>query len=196
MRRVDERIEAIKKEVLQMHDLSRKAVKLSFQALRGDKRVIYDISKIEQQTDMMDTDINFACTTFIALFQPVASDLRFAISMIRISSSYERITDLTQEISLYECRLPEKLFESEKYLMEMFDVVREGYMDTKGLREKLIELDTLVDNIYVETMEIIEEECNVDAVLTARHIERIGDLLAKIGSRLIFVEEGRRVWVK
>jgi phosphate transport system protein len=196
MRRVDERIEAIKKEVLQMHDLSRKAVKLSFQALRGDKRVIYDISKIEQQTDMMDTDINFACTTFIALFQPVASDLRFAISMIRISSSYERITDLAQEISLYECRLPEKLFESEKYLMEMFDVVREGYMDTKGLREKLIELDTLVDNIYVETMEIIEEECNVDAVLTARHIERIGDLLAKIGSRLIFVEEGRRVWVK
>ncbi len=196
MRRVDERIDAIKKEVLQMHDLARKAVKLSFKAMKGDKSVIHDISNMEQQTDIMDTDINFACTTFIALFQPVAIDLRFAISMMRIASAYERIVDLAQEISLYGCWMPEIFFESERYLMEMFDVVKRGYDDTKGIRDELIRLDTFVDDIYVETMEIIEKKCNVNSVLTARHIERIGDLIAKVGSWLIFVEEGRRIWVK
>jgi len=196
MRRIDERIEAIRKDILQMHDLSRNAVELSFRAMKGDKSVIHEISKIEQHTDMLDTDINFACTAFIAMFQPVARDLRFALSMIRISSSYERIADLAQEIALYECRMPESFFKTEKYLMEMFDVVKSGYKKTEGLREKLIELDTRIDDIYVKTMEIIEKDCHVDAVLIARHVERIGDLLAKIGARLIFIDEGRRVWVK
>ena len=196
MRRIDERIEAIRKDILQMHALSKKAVELSFKAMKGDKSVIREISEIERHTDMLDTDINFACTTFIALFQPVARDLRFALSMIRISSSYERIADLAQEIALYECRMPESFFEAERYLMEMFDVVKSGYEKTEGLRERLVELDTRIDDIYVETMEVLENDCNVDAVLTARHVERIGDLLAKIGARLIFVEEGRRVWVR
>ena len=196
MRRIDERIEAIRKDILQMHDLSRNAVELSFRAMKGDKSVIHEISKIEQHTDMLDTDINFACTAFIAMFQPVARDLRFALSMIRISSSYERIADLAQEIALYECRMPESFFKTEKYLMEIFDVVKSGYKKTEGLREKLIELDTRIDDIYVKTMEIIEKDCHVDAVLIARHVERIGDLLAKIGARLIFIDEGRRVWVK
>jgi len=145
---------------------------------------------------MLDTDMNFACTAFIAMFQPVARDLRFALSMIRISSSYERIADLAQEIALYECRMPESFFETEKYLMEMFDIVKSGYKKTEGLREKLIELDTRIDDIYVEIMEIIEQDYHVDAVLIARHVERIGDLLAKIGAWLIFINEGRRVWVK
>jgi len=145
---------------------------------------------------VLDTDINFACTAFIAMFQPVARDLRFALSMIRISSSYERIADLAQEIALYDCRMPDIFFETEKHLMEMFEVVRRGYRETDGLRERLVELDTRVDNIYVETMEVLEKDCNIDAVLTARHVERIGDLLAKIGARLIFIEKGRRVWVK
>ncbi len=196
MRRIDDRIKAIRKDILQMHTLSKKAVKLSFKAMKGDKSVIREISEIERHTDMLDTDINFACTTFIALFQPVARDLRFALSMIRISSSYERIADLAQEIALYECRMQKSFFEAERYLMEMFDAVKSGYEKTEGLRERLVELDTRIDDIYVETMEVLENDCNVDAVLTARHVERIGDLLAKIGARLIFVEEGRRVWVK
>jgi len=196
MRRIDERIEAIRMEILQMHELSKKAVELSFKAIKGDKSIIREISEIEQHTDVLDTDINFACTAFIAMFQPVARDLRFALSMIRISSSYERIADLAQEIALYDCRMPDIFFETEKHLMEMFEVVRRGYRETDGLRERLVELDTRVDNIYVETMEVLEKDCNIDAVLTARQVERIGDLLAKIGARLIFIEKGRRVWVK
>lgn len=195
MRRIDERIEAIYREIYKMHDLAKESVSLSFKVLKGDKSVVKELSRIERETDILDTDINYSCTTFIALFQPVARDLRFAISMMRVSSSYERIADLAQEISLYHCKLPEILFDAERYLKEMFDVVKGGYSDTKGLRDKMIELDNHVDNIYVEAMEEIEKDCDVNAVLTARHIERIGDLLTKIAVRQIFIEEGRRVWI-
>lgn len=195
MKKLMERKMAIKDEIFHMHELAKKSVKLAFKAMSGDKRVVREISKIEKQTDVLDTDINYACTTFIALFQPVARDLRFAISMMRISSSYERISDLAQEVSLYECKLPAIVFEAEKHLDEMFDTVKRGYSDTDGLRETMIELDNVIDGIYVEAMEEIEQHCDVNAALTARHIERIGDLLAKIAARQIFVEEGRRVWI-
>ncbi|MFP4559216.1 MAG: hypothetical protein ACLFO6_06955, partial [Archaeoglobaceae archaeon] len=61
------------------------------------------------------------------------------------------------------------------------------------------------DRFYVESVEIIVStakmnseliEDMVDMVLIAMHYERIADLLNKIGSRLIFIEEGRRVWIK
>ncbi len=195
MRRAVEKERAIKKEILVMHELASECVELAFEAMRGNKKVIKEISKIEQQTDVLDTDINYACTTFIALFQPVARDLRFAISMMRISSSYERIADLAQEISLYDCRMPQIIFDAEEHLKKMFDAVKEGYESTHGLRERMTELDNIIDAIYVEAMEEIEKDCDVNAALTARHIERIGDLLAKIAARQIFIEEGRRVWI-
>ncbi|WP_202320028.1 PhoU domain-containing protein [Archaeoglobus neptunius] len=195
MKRLIEKETAIKNDILVMHELAERSVKLAFEAMNGNKRVVREISKIEQQTDVLDTDINYACTTFIALFQPVARDLRFAISMMRISSSYERIADLAQEVSLYECKLPTIIFEAEKHLKEMFNTVRRGYDDTSGLRDRMIELDNIIDAIYVEAMEEIEHHCDVNAALTARHVERIGDLLAKIAARQIFVEEGRRVWI-
>lgn len=195
MKRIEEKEKAIMDEILEMHALAEKAVELSFRAMRGDKSVVREISRIEQQTDVLDTDINYACTTFIALFQPVARDLRFAISIMKISSSYERIADIAQEISLYESKLPEIVFDAEKYLKRMFDAVKEGYTRTEGLKERMTELDNAVDEVYVEAIEQLEESCDVNAVLTVRHIERIGDLLAKIAARQIFIKEGRRVWI-
>lgn len=186
---------AIMDEIFKMHNLAEKSVELAFRAMRGDKSVVSEVSRIERETDVLDTDINYACTTLIALFQPVARDLRFAISIMRISSSYERIADLAQEISLYDCKLPDVIFEAEKYLKRMFEMVKEGYRNTDGLKEKMTELDNAVDSIYVEAIEKLEKSCEVDAVLTVRHVERIGDLLAKIAARQIFIEEGRRVWI-
>lgn len=196
MKRLEEKEKAIIDEIFKMHNLAERSVELAFRAMKGDKSVVAEVSKIERETDVLDTDINYACTTFIALFQPVARDLRFVLGVIKISSSYERIADLAQEISLYNCKLPDVIFEAEKYLKKMFEVVKEGYRNIAGLREKMTELDNFVDAIYVETIEELEKSCEVDAVLTARHVERIGDLLAKIAARQIFIEEGGRVWIK
>jgi phosphate transport system protein len=46
----------------------------------------------------------------------------------------------------------------------------------------------------LNTLEREAEE--VKMVLVSRHLERIGDLLCKIGARIVFVDEDRRVWIK
>lgn len=73
--------------------------------------------------------------------------------------------------------------------------------NTKNLKNNLIKLDNIIDFYYVQSIENLTEEREwsegvVDAVLVANRLERIGDILAKTGSRYIFIEEGRRVWIK
>lgn len=36
----------------------------------------------------------------------------------------------------------------------------------------------------------------IDTIIAAKHFERIGDILSKNGSRIIYIEEGKRVWIK
>jgi len=199
---IDEKLKSIKSEILEMHKLAKRSVELCLDGLRGDVKKKKECAKLEQMADVLNTDIDFSCVTAIALYQPVARDLRFLIGMMRISSSYERVTDLAQEIALYDC-LDDcllSIFEKMKdTLLEMFKVIEGGYEGKiENLRENLIKLDDRVDQYYVEAMEYLSglSKCQIDWVLIARHLERIGDLLGKVGARIIFIEVGRRVWIK
>lgn len=199
---IERRLEALKSDVLELHKLAKRSVEICLKGLRGDDEIRRETARIEQMADVLNTDIDFNCVTAIALYQPVARDLRFIISMMKISSSYERITDLTQEITMYECSdefLLEKFDNMVDTLLTMFEVIERAYEgDTENLRRQLWALDDLVDRYYVEAMDRMSEmsRCSVDWIITARHLERIGDLLGKIGARIIFIEEGRRVWIK
>jgi len=199
---IERRLEALKSDVLELHKLAKRSVEICLKGLRSDDEIRRETARIEQMADVLNTDIDFNCVTAIALYQPVARDLRFIISMMKISSSYERITDLTQEITMYECSdefLLEKFDNMVDTLLTMFEVIERAYEgDTENLRRQLWALDDLVDRYYVEAMDRMSEmsRCSVDWIITARHLERIGDLLGKIGARIIFIEEGRRVWIK
>ncbi len=202
MTMIEQRLEALKKDVLELHNLAKRSVEICLDGLKCDDKKRIEACRIEQEADVLHTDIDFNCVTAIALFQPVARDLRFLISMMKISGSYERITDLTQEISMYECTNPlliEKFENMRNTLIRMFEVIEDAYKgDTENLKARLWELDDDVDRNYVEVIDLMTEKgvCSVDMVLTARHMERIGDLLGKVGARIIFIEEGRRVWIK
>ncbi|HIP25167.1 MAG TPA: phosphate signaling complex protein PhoU [Archaeoglobus profundus] len=199
---IEEKLKNIKADILEMHKLAKKSIELCIDGLRGDVKKKKECVKLEQMADVLNTDIDYSCVTAIALYQPVARDLRFLIGMMRISSNYERMTDLAQEIALYDCLddclLP--IFERMKdTLLKMFKVIENGYEGKiDDLRENLLRLDDQVDQYYVEAMEYISglPRCQIDWVLTARHLERIGDLLGKVGARIIFIEVGRRVWIK
>jgi|Deesub1362A_J573_1020465.scaffolds.fasta_scaffold00306_6 phosphate transport system protein len=212
MRALEEKLANIKDSVIEIHNLSWKAVEVAIDGLEGDDVKKRIASKTEHIVDVMNTDIDCACLSVVALFQPVAWDLRFTLSMLRISGHYERISDLAQEIAMYTIKsgFEEAIKEfkkMEKNIEKMFNLIGDALKtgNTKKLKDKLGRLDDVVDRHYVESIELIVKttksnpdliEDMVDMVLIARHFERIADLLSKIGSRLIFIEEGRRVWIK
>jgi len=194
--KVVEELESLKSEILEMHKVAKESVRLCFIAMRGRRDVVKEISKLEEKSDKMEADIHDHCARILIRFHPFARDFRFTMSAIRMSSAYERIVDLAQEIAIYECKFREKIFEAESVLLKMFDLILEGYSDSKKLLE-LSKLDDLVDKAYIEAMEEIESSFeSVDEILAIRHIERIGDILCKIGARLLYAIEGNWVWIK
>ncbi len=194
--KVVEELESLKSEILEMHKVAKESVRLCFIAMRGRRDVVKEISKLEEKSDKMEADIHDHCARILIRFHPFARDFRFTMSAIRMSSAYERIVDLAQEIAIYECKFREKIFEAESVLLKMFDLILEGYSDSKKLFE-LSKLDDLVDKAYIEAMEEIESSFeSVDEILAIRHIERIGDILCKIGARLLYAIEGNWVWIK
>jgi len=196
MKYVDAEMARLREEILKLHEIAKKAVELCFRAIR-DKSIVKEISRLEEMSDELEARIHDSCSQFIIRFHPMAKDMRFAVGMMRISSAYERIVDLAQEISLYECNLRDTILSAEKPLLAMFDVVKRGFDHQADLRNEMIALDDAVDEIYIKVLEEIEKDFRcVEEVLAARHIERIGDLLCKIATRLIYIHSGKWTWIK
>ena len=212
MKILEEKLKSIKDDVMEIHKLARKAVDVCIDGLRGDEEKKKIASDMEQIVDIINTDVDCACVSVVALFQPVARDLRFTMSMMRISANYERITDLAQEIANYTVQdgfdeVVDIFSEIKSRHLKMFDLIGNALKtgNITGLKEELTRLDDEVDGLYNKALEILKETVKrdpqtvdvvVDLIFVARHLERIADILSKIGARIIFIEKGVRVWIK
>ncbi len=197
MKVVDEEIKRIKEEVLKLHSAAKEATKLMFLSMRGDKSIVREILRLEELSDEKEAKIHDDCARFTMKFHPVARDLRFVLGIFRISSAYERIADLALEVSLYDCNYRDMIFGCMEPIFEMFEIVENGFHGQKISEEAMIKLDNKIDEVYIEMLEDIERQFRcVEEILAVRHIERIGDILCKIATRLVYIKEGKWVWIK
>ncbi|AKG90869.1 Phosphate uptake regulator [Geoglobus ahangari] len=204
MRVLEERLGRIRGELLELHALSKKAVALCLDAMYGEEVAKYEVEKIERQADVMNSDIENDALSAVALFQPVAKDLRFLATVMRLSGNYERITDLALKIARFSvesdfCR--GKIEAMHRTVIEMFDIVEAALKgDMRNMRDELVFRDDRIDRLKEEVIKDAEGRTldmdTLSIVFSATHLERIGDILSKNGARIIFIEEGRRVWIK
>jgi len=196
----ERRLDKIKEGVLKLHDVAKRSVEKCLEGLRGNDEIRRKLEDLEMEADILHSDVDYDCVTFIALFQPVARDLRFVVGMMKISSGYERITDLALEIGYYYCYDEELLAiydDMRRNLLEMFKILEDCYAGSEvDIAYMLKKHDNLIDDCYERAIVYLKEKCKVEPVLVARHLERIGDILGKIGSAIVFVESGKRVWIK
>ena len=70
---------------------------LAFQ--RRDSEIAMEVVKKDKLIDSIEIDLEEDCLKLIALYQPVAIDLRMLVSMLKINDALERIGDLSKDIS-------------------------------------------------------------------------------------------------
>lgn len=133
-------------------------------------------------------------------------DLRFIMSISKISDDMERIADHAYNISKYVVEvnkeIPLHLFESLQYgkmyetVFLMFDHIIKAFneKDVKSAR-KVFKKDKILDKINMESFAIVETEIKKDnkiiseALLTflvIKKVERVGDLIKNIAEEIIF----------
>ncbi len=162
----------------------------------------------DERVDSAEVEIEEECLKVLALHQPVASDLRFLVAVLKVNNDLERVGDLCSNIAeraLSLCRFPPlgeegRLQELVDRVQEMLRTALEALVsrDT-GLARKVLRMDDQADALNKETIRRLrdkmkEEPGAADAALdllsSSKYLERIGDMATNIAEDVVFLVEG------
>lgn len=204
-------IENIKTLIFEMFELIKDQVHLTKEALlSSDQELSGEIMRKEKRVNSYELSIDREIEDFLALQAPVASDLRFAIAILKISTSLERIGDHAYRIStlVYDEQLKVK-----KELVELlqiavlFDEIDNMILNvTESLEKadieqakKVFKQDKTLDKINKKLPKLLDDyyqkKKSIDLsniILLSRvvgKLERIGDLIKNIAEEIIFYYE-------
>ena len=212
MEHLQAEMDALRNEMLEMYKLVLSQVERSRNALiENDLSVVIVIAYNEKLVNAKELQIDSRCETILALFTPVAVDLRFILSALKININLERIGDIADNIARmvahtkpgFDRQLLEKINAKEAFSvsLDMYKNLLQAFEkeDTLLARDILIK-DEAIDNITDEAIAIAEEytKGNPDSITQAipvisimKMVERIGDHLKNIAEEIIFYAEAR-----
>lgn len=175
--------------------------------LNNDVELALEVISREKRVNVYDLKVDNDCENFIALYSPVAIDLRLVLSLIKISAALERIGDFAEGIARFvadkDCKeLDDDLLE--KLQMEkMFDIIIGMLYDCYATLDsentkisgKILAKDKIVNRIYLNSISVLSEytranpdftECGYKLFLLVRKLERVGDHCSNIVEEIVF----------
>lgn len=210
MRKIfQQELEEIGDDLLTLGALVAEAVDKAGRSLKGaDLRLAEEVIAGDREIDELESKIESACLTMLALQQPVATDLRIVVAALRMSATLERMGDLARHVAFaargaYPNHVANgPLFET---LSQMADVatILVGklviLMDDHNL-ELVTEIDTQdneLDALLRDTFDLLirqqvdaSRQQVVDAVLLSRFLERLGDHSFSAAKRVAYLVTG------
>ena len=172
------------------------------------RRVIERDDAIDREEIMIEEE----CLKILALHQPVAGDLRYIVTFLKVNNELERIGDLAVNIAKQVLhQLDFGVFPEEKIdfapQMEIARQMLKAALDALVARNCLeanetIRMDDRIDELNREVIERSEElikqhpelaEYYISVIFISRHLERIGDCTTNICEDVIYLELGKIV---
>ncbi len=200
-------LKQLKSTVLEMSALVLSQLKKSKDAyINWDTALAYDIIHHEKMLNAMELGVDRECEKLFALFNPVATDLRFVIAVLKINSDLERIGDYASGIADYIVQF-DHATDSElvemTHLPDMFDIAinmaediriaiekedislaREVYLKDAELNTINKNASNVISTIVLKNPELIRQSLFIFS--TIRKLERVGDHIKNIAEDLIF----------
>jgi phosphate transport system protein len=202
-------LDNLKKKILRESTIVEENVERAVRAVeKRDADLARTVRDEDKAVDTMEIEIEEDCLKVLALHQPVATDLRFIVAVLKINNDLERIGDLTVNIAERSLVLAErKDFEFTSNFPTMMEKARTML---KNCLDSLVNLDAKlalsvcaaddeVDALYREMFDkvkagIVKEPDRVDDYLQmlsiTRHLERIADHTTNIAEDVIYMIEG------
>lgn len=202
-------LENLKKELLILGAMVEEATNRAITALierRAD--LAQEILEHDDQIDEKEVAVEEDCLKLLALNQPVAADLRFIITVLKVNNDLERMGDLAVNIAERAAYLA-----THEPISVPLDFTRMGDNVRVMVRESL---DALVNHDAVLARKILDDDDAVDdanrhmydalqklmhqepaaieraihLLSASRHLERIADLATNISEDVVFLVEG------
>ena len=162
----------------------------------------------DREIDLAEVNLEEECLKILALYQPVAVDLRFIITVLKVNSDLERIGDLAVNISEVVLYLSERdAFPIPFDFVDMAAKAGRMFRDSLNalvdqdilLAEKVRRSDDAVDEIYEEAYNKISSDMKkntehiaplLQVIRISTALERIGDLACNIAEDVIYLVDG------
>jgi phosphate transport system protein len=209
LRHFEERLDELRKRLLEMSGLVESAIYRSVHALvEKEESLAHQVLENESRVNQMEIEIDDMAVRLLALEQPVATDLRFITSAIKINNDLERMGDLAVSIAERALNLmheaPVNALVDIPYMANLVEsMVRKSLdafvkKDSDLARSVLISddaVDDLRNGIYNEMVRFMEENPQrippaLNLIFVARNLERIADHATNIAEDVLFLVEG------
>jgi phosphate transport system protein len=213
MTHLETELSNLRLELNEMWALVISQVKESREALLNfDKEAASEILFKEKMVDVFELKLDRDCENIIALYTPVASDLRLTLAVIKIVLNLERIADFAKGIAKYIAKSPRakinpellKISRVEELLTSALAMITDAKtsLDNENSRMaiSIFAKDSLIDDITNNSNKVIsdyilkypeevDEALNIHNII--RKIERMGDHSSNIAEEIVFYIEAK-----
>ncbi|MFT4899146.1 MAG: phosphate transport system protein [Flavobacteriales bacterium] len=214
MTQLETTLKALKSSTVEMITMAKIQLQKSKEAfLNKDQDLADEIFISEKHLNNFELRIDRDCENIFALHNPVASDLRLVIAILKVISDIERIGDHAEGIASYIIELDKKfekdLFEQLRFTkmydiaLQMLEMLEDAFdREDLGLARKIFKLDKSLNEIKLAAPDVITDYLRNDSEATKqalflfstiRKLERVGDLCKNIAEQLIFYAEAKVV---
>ena len=206
VRHFQEELEAMQGRLLEMGGLAEERVRAAIEGLSTrEAGVIDSVIRGDEPVNRLHIEVDERCFRLLALYQPMATDLRAIVAAVKINSDLERVGDLAVNIAEATARyvhhppvkklidIPRMAHIAQSMLRDALDayVKRDTALAQRVLNED-DQLDALKTQVFRELLTYMLQdpttvEPALDLILISRHLERIGDHATNIGEDVIFM---------
>jgi phosphate transport system protein len=208
----DEELKLLKEKLLEMASRAEEQIALAVRGLKDrEEKLACQVLEREAAVNLLDIEIDEMAMRLLALRQPMAADLRFITSAMKIGSDLERIGDLAVNIAertmdLLKSPQLKPLIDIPRMAQMAQDMVRDALSAFIGGDDKLAKevcerddrVDQLNDQVFRELLTYMMQDSGtisraVDLILVGRHLERIADHATNIAEDVIYMVRGRTI---
>lgn len=209
-RHFDEELKTLKEKILRMGAMVENQIASAIKALvERSSDLARQVIANDHKVNAMDVEVDEDCLSLIALHQPMAGDLRFLTTAMKISTELERMSDLAENISERAIELNE-----EPQLKPYIDIPRMAEHAQRMVKEALDAfvnrdavlarkvcgdddfMDSLTHQIFRELLTYMIEDPHtitraVRITFIAKYLERLADHATNIAELVVYLVEGK-----
>jgi len=211
-RHFDEELQSLKEKLLSMASLAESMIYKAIKSLiERDSSFIEQVNSDEKKVNLLEIEIDDLCLKLLALKQPMAADLRFITSAMKIDNELERIGDMAVNITQSAAVLirqpqlkpyidiPRMADLAQKMVKDSLDsFIRQDVKLARSVLTRDDQIDDLGEQIFRELLTfMISDPSNIpralQLVLVSRHLERVADHATNIAENVIYLVQGKDI---
>ncbi len=205
-------IDKLKKQIVLLAGSVEKRVADAVKSIdQRDAELAQQIKDTDQSIDQTEVEVEEECLKILALYQPVAMDLRFIVAVLKINSDLERIGD--EAVNIAGRSLNINAYPKIEINFDLKGLAKNVMAMLKRSLDALVNMDAVMAHAVIDSDDDIDETVRllfqqvkneirrqpekidymIEYMRINRHLERIADHATNIAEDIVYMIEGKIV---